>query len=286
MNPLKHIAVASLSVTLMMGCTADIRPDTLLEEQANASAQESKGRRLLEQAAQAHGAQAWRQVDTYSMVLTDSWQGVARMLNPWPDSEVKVRLSYHAGSFDGRATFLSGEHKGTTWGLQAWKAYTQRANKPAVFEPDDDISFILPAIQYLTEFVFRDHSKQVVRYAGPQEVGGVRYERVFVTWNTLEPSTDVDQYVVYIHPKSHRVEKIFYTVRDTMRAATGAIHFEDVRDVNGVKMSFKQSITMGIEDDPEDYAHRIVLKSVALNQPALDVFRANPKLPLGRDSKP
>lgn len=279
------VLVGFCSIALV-GCTADIRPDTLLEEHANASTQERKGRQLLAQAAQAHGAGAWSEVQTYSMDVHDSWKGMARMFNPWPAKDVHVRLSYRPNSFDGRATFLKGDLKGTTWGLQSWKTYTQQGTKPAAFASNDDAAFILPAIQYLTEFVFRDHSAQLVRYAGPQTLAGVRYERVFVTWNSLDPSTEVDQYIAYINPKTNKMEKIFYTVRDSMRMATGVIHFEDVRDVNGVSMSFKQSITLGIEDDPNDYAHRITLKSVVFNDPSLETFRVNPKLGLGQDAKP
>lgn len=283
---MKYLAL----IVLMFGtmaCTADIRPDQLKDKLKPDKHDATRGRALLQQAAQAHGVDTFNKVATYEMTLEDRWVGVmGKMGNPWPEDIVRVKLAYRARSFDGRATFLNTDHKGTVWGMQSWKTYEIRPKQTRpTFTDNDDARFILPAIQYLTEFIFRDHSKNVVSYAGSETLHGTKYERVFITWSSLEPSDKHDQYMIYINPKTKRVEKIFYTVRDFMDMATGAIHFEDMRNVNGVWFPFKQSVTTDVSDKPSEFMHRITLKQVTINAPTVDTFEVNAKLRAMGDEK-
>lgn len=269
------------------GCLADIRPRDFQEVKEVSASDEARGRELLERAAKAHGIEKFSQIQTYTMRVRDQWRGVMpRMLNPWPDHEVDVRLSYRAGSFDGRAEFLDGSLRGHTWGLQSWRAYQVDEEQALAFEPNGDAEFILPAIQYLNEFVFRDHSSQIVTYMGRREVSGKSYEAVFVTWDGLSPSKHTDQYIAYIDPDTDRVDKLYFTVRDQMKMATGAIHYEDVRDVDGVLFAFKQYVTLNVDQEPEAYAHLISVSSVELDAVEASVFSVNDELSELGDVKP
>lgn len=278
---------ALMVAMLWTGCAADIRPDTLREVTKPSAADEAKGRALLARAAQVQGAQAWEQVKTYTLVMRDQWQGVMpKLLNPWPQSDVKLKMSFRADSFDARAEFLSGDEQGTIWGLQSWKTYEIKRGGAAEFKDNEDAAFIMPALQYLFEFTFREHDSQVVTYAGSEVVRGVRYERVFLTWEGLNPSDEVDQYMVYVDEKSGRVEKIFYTVRDIMDSATGTIHFDDWRNVEGISVPFRQRVTFDVHDDPSDYAHMVTLTSATWNSPPVETFFVDDKLPRIGDEKP
>jgi len=213
----KTMTGLAMTMVLASGCTADIRPDAFAKVERVSPDVEQRGRALLARAAEVHGAASFGAKQTYTMVIHDEWRGIARMMNPWPEHDVDVRLSYRSGSFDARAEFLSGEEEGKTWGMQAWKTYTAGAGEEPMFEQHDDAAFILPAIQYLNEFVFRSHDDQLVSYLGTEEIRGKTYERVFVTWESLTPSASADQYIVYIDPDTGRVDKIGYTVRDIMK---------------------------------------------------------------------
>jgi len=281
------MVVASVCMALATGCTADIRPDELKGVERPKASAESKDRTLLERAAQVHGVSAWKDVETYTVVLNDEWRGMMpKMINPWPEPVVDVRMSYRAGSFDGRAEFLEGDEKGTIWGMQSWKTYEVENGGDAQFVDNDDARFMLPAIQYLMEFPFRDHSGQLVSYIGTEEVGGKVYDRVFLTWNSLDPSPTADQYIVYIDPDTGRIDKLHYTAREMMKFAKGTIHFEDVRSIDGVLVPFTQVVTNSVHDPQSKFAHKITLSSFEANTPTGEVFDVNPKLARSGDTKP
>lgn len=288
MYPVKALQCSILALLFTLaGCAADLRPDSLKLRSQPRAHDEEKGRALLARAAQQQGAQAWSQHQAYTLVLRDQWSGLMpKLLNPWPSSDVRVRVSFRANSFDARAEFLSGDEAGLIWGLQSWKTYEAEPGQPIKFKDNDDAAFILPALQYLMEFIFREHGEQLVVYAGAEVVRGKRYERVFLTWRSLEPSDEVDQYMVYLDGESGRAEKIFYTVRDMMDAATGAIHFDDWRVIDGISVPFRQRVTFDVHDDPADYAHMVTIESITWGTPTPTTFFVDPKLSKMDDAKP
>ena len=265
------VCVSALAA-VAVGCRSDIRPDALRGIEQPSAGAEQRGRAMLARAAQVHGAEAFRAHEAYTMTVRDEWRGMATMLNPWPADEVHVELSFRSNTFDARARFLEGDLSGSVWGMQSWRTYEEVPGKARRFVDNDDARFILPAIQYLAEFVFRDHSGQVVAALDPIEIDGARYERVFLTWSSLEPSDDHDQYIVYLEPKTGRVAKIEYTVRDMMSMATGAIHFEEYARVEGVLVPMRQSVTFAAVDSPDSYAHRITVERVMFGEPGVDAF--------------
>ncbi len=278
-----------LTLTLNTGCLVDIRPDSLLKDNLEHVELERRGRALLDEAAKAHGQDAWQEVTTYSVSMRDTWQGfLIKRQSPWPESEVDVTLHHLANTFDAQAILESGAHEGEVWGMQSWRTYTMASEgQQAVFAEHAHIAFILPAIQYLQEFIFRTHRAPIVRAAGEVMVRGKVYESVLVTWEKLEAHTGADQYMVYLEPETHHVAKIQYTVRDAFRFVQGTIHFDDLRDVDGVLWPFTQSVTLGLDDDPAtDYAHLMKLGEVTLNEVSPERFRVDPGISKMGDAKP
>ncbi len=261
-----------------VACRSDIRPDSLSEKIQPSRLEEAKGRTLLSESARVHGAERFRQIKTYDMQINDHWVGLLGSIgNPWPESSVDGTLSFRANSSDGRMTFSNPDFKGLVWGIQSMKPYTVQPKAAPEFEENADIHFILPALQYLTEFIFRNHDEHIVSYAGPEEINGKLYERVFVTWNSLEPSDELDQYMAYIDPKTFRLEKLRYTIREFAGFAEGTIHYEDLHEIDGILFSFKQSITSGHTDAPDDFIHRVLVGHVAVDQTPEDAFYVDRK---------
>ena len=268
---MKPILITLLLVALTTGCLKDIRPDRI--EGATEPNAEMKGRALLDRAAKTQGVENFRRHPTYQMVIHDEWKGfVARAGNPWPQSEVDVRLSYRTNSFDGRAEFLSGKKSGATWGLQAWRTYEIEPGGDATFKKNNDAKFIIPAIQYLTEFVFRDHRDKVVSYAGATVIDGSTYERVYVTWGSMEPSKQHDQYVAYIDQKTGMLSKLEYTIREFASFVQGTVHYDDFREIDGVLLPMTQSITGKPTHSPDKYLHRISVKEFTFGVPSVESF--------------
>lgn len=208
---------------------------------------------------------------SYRAQLHDTWQGIATLFNPWPSDDVRATVTFHANTFDARADFHMDDARGTSWGLQAWRSYVIDAQGTRLHD-SDDIRFILPAIQYLQEFAFRALDGTMVAYAGTEDIGGVTYERVLVTWDALTPTMRHDQYIAYIHPERGLIEKIHYTVRDAGRFVSGTAHLRDFRAIDGLLMPHWQAVTFNPHDDPEaDYAHLMIFSELVLN-PVEDAF--------------
>lgn len=271
---------------LATGCVSSIAPKGAVENGADAAAQ-TKGRALLELTAKVHGLERWQTVETFEVEMTDLWQGfVGRLGNPWPKPKVDVRLQFRRGSFDARAEFLNDpDLEGLTWGVQSFKPYTVQEGGKVTFVDEKDIGFILNALQYFIEFPERGRGAEFVTYAGKRTVDGTLYDLVYITWGQLEAHSGADQYVAFINPKTHRMEKISYTVRDIAGFVSGTIHFDRFRDVDGVLVPFLMTVTSEGETDLSDFLHQMVVKSVRLNPVPTSVFRVDPALPLIGDSK-
>ena len=119
-----------------------------------------------------------------------------------------------------------------------------------------------PALQYFAELPYRLSQASVIRDAGPERLGDVEYQRVFVTWNDTQPRSEFDQYLAYIHPETRRIDKVHFTVREQFRFVTGTMHFADFREVDGLVFPFRQTLTETPDDDVTDFLHEITVKEV------------------------
>ena len=287
----RPLGVTLLSLSLVTSaCSSaptDIRPDTLAALRgAPPEALERRGRAMLQRALDAQGLGRLPEYGTYSVAFEDEWPGLAGWFSPWPSARVSVEADYRAGTFDSRATFVSGAPEGLVWGLQSWQAYTVTPDDGVVPVEDEKLSFILPAIQYFNEFALRASSPHtLVAYAGSESVRGRRYERVLVTWDTLEASASHDQYLAYIDPESGLIRKLHYTVREG-GSLTGTIHFDDPREVDGVTLFFTQSVTFEVHDDPESFLHRITIESARMGGVPRERLVVDPSWGRGGDFKP
>ncbi len=137
----------------------------------------------------------------------------------------------------------------------------------------------------MNELAFRNHDDKVIAALAPIEIRGRTYARVFMTWDSLEPSDVHDQYVFYLDQASGRLEMVEYTVRDIMGMATGVMQFEDYEDFGGVLMSTKQSLTVSTTDSPDAWVHRIEVSGVTWDEPGVEAFEVDDGLPVLGDEK-
>ena len=109
-----------------------------------------------------------------------------------------------------------------------------------------------------------------------------------VTWDSFEANTDADQYVVYINRTTGRIDKVNYTIREFARFATGAIHYVDFRDVDGVLIPLRQYITSDVDDDYEDNIHLIEIDAETIRVDAVKAqeLLVDPNLAVMGDEKP
>lgn len=244
-------------ILALMACLADIRPEGLSDDA-------DKGQALLQAAATASGAQAYAQVQGSTATLHDVWPKPYSLFSPWPQPEQTLVMQSVHPSFDTQVRFLDGQAQGQVWGISDWKTWEQSVSGEPQWRENKDAQFILPTMHYFMEFPFRMLEAPVVRYAGQEEIAGVQYERVFVTWQTLEPNAEFDQYVLYIDPDTDRIAKAYYTVREAGRSLRGTMHFNDMRQVDGVWFAFEMVVTAKPQDPVDSYLHRVTIQDLVL----------------------
>lgn len=292
------VVVLAGIVWLLLAGYADLRGDGLKQEGVAARAE--KGRRLLEQAARRHGLDAWRGHTTVEVVARDVWKSQGQ----WPQPDQRFRAERLLGTFTSRVELLDGAAQGEVWGIQSWAPYKRRtpSGEPEMIE-DPKIEFYLPTLQYFDELPFRLLNAEVVAYNGTGTYLGQTYDRVFVTWGSPEAHAEHDQYDVWIHPETHLIDVVRYTVRDAVALASpvmrpvmkvfaaGTIHYQDYREVDGVMVPFKQTVTLPPPETTvtpldENYFHQLAVESVGFDTFDPVQLVADPDRPEIGDSKP
>lgn len=262
---------------LAAGCTRDLRPDTLSGSPSPAAAE--RGRALLARAEAAHGGRAAYEAHrVLTVAFRDVWQGIARLVNPWPEASVHVRMDIARGPLTVRATFLEGDPKDERWLVVDGRPRVVAADGATDDAPDDDVRFILAALQYFFQFPFRIGEASIVMDAGPETVRGRTYDRVFATWERLEPDTAHDQFLVYLEQDTGQVAMIHFTVRDLARFAESTMHFQSLRPVAGMLLPHRLVLTDTPADAPDDWLRVLTVEAMAADtvEPA-EITRPGPR---------
>jgi hypothetical protein len=213
---------------------------------------------------------------------------MAVWFSPWGKSDVDAEARLLLGSFDAQVQFRGGDDDGALWGVQAWRTYVADAGAAPRFQPHAGARFILPALQYFTEFEARALVAPVVLEVEPSTVNGVDYRRVFISWST-EPSEGHDQYVAWVHPTERRIDRLEYTVREQAAFLTGTMHYRGWTTIDGARFALSQTVTAAPTDDPTTtFLHKIDIAADSVRFDAVDPgsFVVDAALPPSGDHKP
>ncbi len=251
-------------MTLFTACLVDLRPSLVKDAPSTTEANVAKGRAILSQSAKAHGIEAYQEKENIEIILRDEWaKGIKSAAMPWYKNKEQVILQYLIGTNDSRLLFQEGKAKGNTWGIQNWATYTQEANETPIFKQKNKLKFWLPTIQYFMEMPFAIQTAELVTYAGEESLNGQKYDLVFASWGKLEPQRKTDQYLLWINQETHLLDYAQYTIRDMAGFLKGAMKFEDFREIDGVKIAFKQ--TAGNVPDMKNFLHQYVIEDLKFN---------------------
>lgn len=243
----RRFAVAAL-LFLVLGLPAakllapsDIRPDTLKGEIAPDSTREAR-RLLALLGARYGGLDRYRQRSVTQVEYTDEWASglMRRFGSPWQQGE-RLRFTFANGTDNSRLDFLSGPRAGQSWGIQQWQTYVVRTGQ-RTFAANKDIKFWLPTIEYFIEMPFRIGDAQIAAHAGTKTLNDQTYDLIYLTWGSPDPQRHIDQYVAWIRRSDGILEFVEYTVRDVAPFMTGCIHYEDLRDIDGVLLPFRMTL--------------------------------------------
>lgn len=235
-----RLVLISLLLTLASGawlsCTADIRPEAL--RAAIPETAQQRGRQLLQRAAELHGISAWPAGRVARVEIHDRWPDnmMTKIVGPFAARELRYALEFTTGTDNSRLRFLDGPQQGQVWGIQQWATYRVQDGQ-VVFKEDSDLKFWLPTLQYFVELPYRITQATAAAYAGQQSVGGVTYDLVLASWNTLAPQSGVDQYLLYINAQSGLLEFAQFTVRDIAPFAVGIMHYSSIPASGDIRLA-------------------------------------------------
>ncbi len=258
----------------LVGCgTADLRPDAWTS--APKPAEQERGKALLEELAQAHGGvDAWRAGGHTQFVVRDHWPHfiTRAAAAPWPESGQRIRFTVRTGEDSSRAEFLEGSGQGEAWGIQQWVTYKVAKGGSPRFEPDSDVWFWLPTVEYFFEAPFRLREGQNVTYLGSETLGDRTFEKVFVTWGGWSLTDEIDQYVVWIDADTRRLGYLQYTVRDFGSSMQGTVAYSGYVDVGGGLLAPGDVRTVDAPGSTEVSLHRMQFTDVDYAAPVPPSF--------------
>jgi len=215
----------------------DIRPESIRDGITEASRQ--RARALIDAVEVAYGRDRWREVTSAEMVMSADWRTPVRSwVSGWKINPQRFHL--RATPTEEALTFLNGPREGEVCVVRSGKL---RCGGRDV--EDALLTWKIVVKSYWLQFPFRIGEASVVASAGPETIEGVTYERVFGTWKDAAPQRDVDQFVLYVHPKSHRIEWLHFTVRDKAAPMATTIRWTGFETYDGILQPQVQTVWLG-----------------------------------------
>ena len=260
--------------------TADLRKNISIKEDSS-----KKARALLEECAQAHGQEAWNDIQTYRLEIEDIfYPPMGDFSHPYEEDSIHLMLTYVPNTFTGQMHFLSSRRMGRIWGIQGWKPYWITKQGRVRKTESENIKFWLPTYQYFFEFPFRILKADTVAYVGEKLINENNCEGVLASWNTFSPQRNIDQYLIWINQETKRIEKLEYTIRDAYNFLTGAIYYKDYQYFeNDILLPTRLPVESNLLK--EGFLHEIFLRDFERNYSSIEKLSPYPNIKINGDEK-
>jgi len=273
------ILAVTIAAVLIFG-TTDLRTET-----AKQNPSEDKAKFLLNEMAKAHQIQNWDSVSTYTVRFQEEMFGaIGKSSNPFPEAKSQFNLSYIPNTYDGKLSFTDGPNQGIEWGIQSWQTYKTNNGGAAEFKKDKNTFFWVPTYQYFIEFPLRIMNANAFGYAGKKTINGTACEGFIASWNTIEPQRHIDQYLVWLDADTKRIVKLEYTVREMYNFITGAAHYTEYKDFDGILLPTVMPVESNLLGEGK-YLHQMEIHSFKKNTMSVSDLRPDAKIKVLGDDK-
>ena len=183
--------------------------------------------------------------------------------------------------------FLDGKRKGDVAGLQNWRYYeiTNKTDTNLLIT-NKKIGFGIPAIQYFSEISTRLQKAELVTYAGTDSFLGQEYDLVHCTWKSLEPTKEMDQYLVWINKKTNIIDFVQYTIRDAGKFFSGTIQYDDYQTIQGIQFPMEQTVyTLKMKKNKKKHIHQLKTSNLRLDGFSPNELIIDKTVGVGADAK-
>lgn len=233
MKSLKYLCISIISIGLFASCQvnifsySDLRPSTY--EYPNNIA---KGKQLLERMGEAHRNHLWDSIHTYQVDFEEESFGFfGKKSSPFQELAMEFNLNYIPRSSTGYMEIISGIEQGDIWGIQDGRTY-QKEGDISMLKENDPYKFSLENFQYFIEFPNRIIEGEIVDFIGTKLINGHTADGVIVSWRSVEPQKEFDQFVIWLDQETYLISEIEYTVREKFKFAQGTAEFTEYSEFN------------------------------------------------------
>ena len=237
------IGFGGIGMYLYLQVPADLRTEYVKNEGESTVAQQ-KGRTLLEQnLKELDPMSQWQEIRKQDIQVTLQHFWYHEMLRKFvaPVEESGQKVSFLLKPSDDKnlqLTFLDGQRKGTSWGIQDYKTYKIDKNGTTTWKSDWTTEFNLPSYRFFLFLPFLLSEAELITYAGTKELRGNIYDLVYVTWAKWTPHKNADQYLIWINRETMMIDYVQGTVRAIVGRSITALSLTNYRKVLGMKIPF------------------------------------------------
>lgn len=233
---------------------------------------EAKAVTLLQAAINIQNYSVLEQKEFYTIKVRDKYKGFMSVANAFPHNGRLMEMRYRANSFDGQFHYLNTDDQDVIHGLQSFRYYQQDARTGSLdtIKSEKGIAFNIQIVQYLFELPIRLINAPIIKYAGTREKEGIAYDLVFVSWKSVAPNNEHDQFLLYINADTKHLDFANFTSRQTTMPAPknlyASVHFRDkVRHNSGLLYPSAIIVQMNELKDENKYVHKITVEDLSFN---------------------
>ncbi len=253
------LSVLALALVASACGTADLRPDNFKSQLTQA--QRQRGAELMDQMFQAHGGlDAWQRQEKVHARFKDDWPNwLFFQITPYEDNNAQASLEAYLHHFPhSRIEFLEGEAKGEVWMATGDDIHRLKDGHLKRHRVDEDAFFsvFVQNPEMMVGVMFRLASADQVTYVGTRQWQGKPYEVVMLSWGSFDPNQKIDQWLLYIHPETGRLEATEFTVRLSGASQVGFYHYRDFKEVQGMLLPHRMDAYLSKDDDDPVHTYR------------------------------
>lgn len=210
-----------------------------------------KGKALIAEMEKACGGmEKWKSYTSASFTQTADWYDNE---TNWTTNPQQFELTCTLGHSDGKLSLLNGPKKGMTWQIKNGKTLGEDGQFDA--EHHEMVWHKQDYKSYWFQFPFKIREAEIISYAGQREIEGTTYDIVYATWHSEGPNSRYDQFLLYLHPETRRLEWLEFTIRDIFPMAAGVSQFTNYQEQDGLTLPRSQFLTQGTLDRPMKKLH-------------------------------
>ncbi|MCB0707110.1 MAG: hypothetical protein KDC34_17460 [Saprospiraceae bacterium] len=206
---------------------------------------EKLGLEFLQKMERAYGGKdTWLNYQEGYFIQYANWYGRLRM-SGWDTLPQLYSLTATLGSDDCQMELLGGFRKGLQCSIESGQYQQTDVEPPVTSKKADRFAEKMLFKNYWFQFPFRIGEAPFVRYWGKRKIEDLNYDLLYITWGSLKANKTYDQYMLYLHPETHLIEHLHFTVRDRYRFLDFTAKFTDFREVDSLRLPYSQYVRMG-----------------------------------------